>query len=49
MERYFERTAFMDAIRSFMEIIRAFMDYDSNGVHKCAEFIGFVAKQVLHN
>jgi hypothetical protein len=27
MERYFERTSFMDVIRAFMEYIRAFMEY----------------------
>jgi hypothetical protein len=56
MERYFERTSFMDVIRSFMETIRTFMEtirtfmeYDSIGVHQCAIFIGFIAKKLLQN
>jgi hypothetical protein len=54
MERYFERTsfmetirAFMETIRAFMETIRAFMDYYSNGMHKCAESNGDIAKKLL--
>jgi hypothetical protein len=54
MERYLERTSFMDVIRSFMEGIRAFMEtirafmgYDSIDVHQCAKFIVFIAKKVL--
>jgi hypothetical protein len=56
MERYCERTSFMDVIRAFMEIIRAFMEtirafmeYDSIGVHQCAKFIGLLAQKVLKN
>jgi hypothetical protein len=40
MERYFERTAFMDVIRAFMEYIRAFMEYIYKGMHICAESSG---------
>ncbi len=54
MERYFERTSFMDVIQSFMEVIRAFMEssrsfmeYNSKGMHICAEFIGFILKRLL--
>ncbi len=47
MERYFERTSFMDVIRSFMEIIRAFMESIYKGMHKCAESIGCIAKTLL--
>ncbi len=47
MERYFERTSFMDVIRSFMEYIRAFMEYIYLGVHICAESIGDIAKKML--
>jgi hypothetical protein len=47
MELYFERTSFMETIRAFMETIRAFMGYDSNGMHKCAKFIGCIAKKLL--
>jgi hypothetical protein len=54
MERYFERTSFMETIRAFvetirafMETIRAFMDYDANDMQKCATFIGCIAKKLL--
>jgi hypothetical protein len=39
MERYFERTSFMD-------VIRAFMEYMCIGMHMCAEFIGDIAKEI---
>jgi hypothetical protein len=48
IERYYERTSFMETIRAFMETIRAFMetirtfmDYGFNGMHKGAEFSEF--------
>jgi hypothetical protein len=47
MERYFERTSFMDVIRSFMEYIRAFMEYIYKGMHICAESNGDIAKKLL--
>jgi hypothetical protein len=47
MERYFERTSFMDVIRSFMEYIRAFMEYIYKGMHICAESNGDIAKTLL--
>jgi hypothetical protein len=47
MERYFERTSFMDVIRAFMEYIRAFMEYIYMGMHICAEFNGDIAKKLL--
>jgi hypothetical protein len=39
----------METIRTFMESIRAFMEYDSIDVHKCAKFIGLIAQKVLKN
>jgi hypothetical protein len=54
MERYFERTSFMETIRTFMETIRAFMEAIRAfmeiiyiGMHICAEFIGDIAKKLL--
>jgi hypothetical protein len=47
MERYFERTSFMDVIWSFMEYIRAFMESIYEGMHICAESIGDIAKKLL--
>jgi hypothetical protein len=49
MERYFERTSFMDVTRSFMEFIRAFMEsvYIYMGMHICAESDGDIAKKLL--
>jgi hypothetical protein len=40
MERYYERTP-------FMETIRAFMEYIYMGMHICAESDGDIAKKLL--
>jgi hypothetical protein len=47
MERYFERTSFMDVIRAFMEYMWSFMESIYIGMHMCAEFIGNIAKKLL--